>query len=328
MDFQTALQQIKQGSQDSVYLLKGEQYYLQQQFLSALRQQHHYGEMGEIRFDLEEQTMDQVVDEAETVSFFAEDKLLIVSNAQLMFQQEMDHFLAYLHHPVEGTTIVLLGIDSLDERKKVVKQLKQQVTIISIEEMSDKELRSYVQQKIQQDDYSIEPKALEHLLILTDYRLTNVMSELEKIYLYALDDHHITTSLVDQLVSKSLEHSLFGMTDFVVNGQMDKALAFYHDLLLQGEDTIKMIYILGMQFRLLLQVKILMQRQYSQQKMASVLKVHPYRIKLAMKQANKMTMKQLGEIYDQFVEADYAVKTSRLDQKMIMELLLLHLKEV
>lgn len=328
MELQTALQQIKKGNLSPIYLLKGENYYLQSQFLDTLRQQIQCDDMGEIRFDLTEQTIEQVVDEAETISFFTDDKLLIVDHSQNMFQQGMERLMEYLNHPTTGTTIVFLGIDSLDERKKKVKQLKKQIEIISVDELSERELRQYVQRTIQNEGYTIQPKALDHLLLLSDYRLTNVMSELKKIYLYAMDDHHITYSLVDELVSKSLEHSLFGMTDFVVNGQIDKALSFYHDLLLQGEDTIKMIYILGMQFRLLLQVKILMQRHYDQKQMASTLKVHPYRVKLAMQQANRMTMKQLGMIYDQFVEADYAVKTSRLDQKMIMELLLLHLKDI
>lgn len=328
MELQTALQQIKKGNLSPIYLLKGENYYLQSQFLDMLRQQIQCDDMGEIRFDLTEQTIEQVVDEAETISFFTDDKLLIVDHSQNMFQQDMERFMEYLNHPTTGTTIVFLGIDSLDERKKMVKQLKKKIEIISVDELSERELRQYVQRTIQNEGYTIQPKALDHLLLLSDYRLTNVMSELKKIYLYAIDDHHITYSLVDELVSKSLEHSLFGMTDFVVNGQIDKALSFYHDLLLQGEDTIKMIYILGMQFRLLLQVKILMQRHYDQKQMASTLKVHPYRVKLAMQQANRMTMKQLGMIYDQFVEADYAVKTSRLDQKMIMELLLLHLKDI
>lgn len=332
MDVQTAIKQINQGQVAPFYLVKGGDFYLQNQLLTALRKQVVHDEMGEIRFDLNEVPIDAVVAEAETVSFFADDKLLIVDHSYILtserqpkeIDQDVTRLLNYTNQPTPGTTIVFLVEGKLDERKKVVKALKKAGCVIDAEPLSEKEVRQYIRQTIDNDGYTIQPKALDYLLELTNYDLTGAMAELKKIYLYAIaKEKKITYGMVDELVSKSLEHSLFGMTDYVLNNQKGKALDFYHDLLLQGEDTIKINYILAMQFRLLLQVKILSQRGYNQKAIADTLKVHPYRVKLALQKAGQMSVQRIGEIYNQFVEADYAMKTSQLDQQLIFEFLIL-----
>lgn len=329
MEVKQAIEAINQGKIAPLYLLKGSDVHLQNQVISALRKAIVQDELGEIRYDLIDQPLSEVMLEAETVSFFADHKLLIIEHPTFLtgekanVEHQVDELLTYIDQPTSGTTLVFLIPDKMDERKKIAKALKKAGVVIDLT-LSEKEVRRYIQTKLKEEGQSIQPQALDYLLDLTQYDLTSAMQELQKIKLYTLDQPGpITYELVDELVSKSLEQSLFTMTDYVLNQEAGKAIAFYHDLLLQGEDTIKIIYILAMQFRLLLQVKILQQRGYQQKEMASLLKIHPYRVKLALQHVRHLSLKQLGSIYDQFVEADYALKTSQLDQELIFEFLIL-----
>ena len=99
----------------------------------------------------------------------------------------------------------------------------------------------------------------------------------------------------------------------------------YEDLLLQGEETIKLNAILLNQIRLFLQTKILAKMGYQQANIADTLKVHPYRVKLALQQVRRFELSRLERLYDELVENDYRMKTGQMDKELLFQLFILKL---
>lgn len=151
------------------------------------------------------------------------------------------------------------------------------------------------------------------------------MGELQKLYLYALETKAITRGAVQELVPKSLEHNVFDLTNEVLSGNSEKAVQLYEDLLLQGEETIKLNAILLNQIRLFLQTKILAKMGYQQANIADTLKVHPYRVKLALQQVRRFELSRLERLYDELVENDYRMKTGQMDKELLFQLFILKL---
>ena len=129
--------------------------------------------------------------------------------------------------------------------------------------------------------------------------------------------------MVKELIPRSLEHSIFDLLKYILANQKEQALALYNELLLQGEEPIKINAILISQFRLLLQVKIMAERHYQQSNMIDVLKIHPYRIKLSLQEAKRFELKTLGTIFDYLVENDYKMKSGYMDANLLFELFLM-----
>ncbi|WP_054690657.1 hypothetical protein [Fructilactobacillus florum] len=75
----------------------------------------------------------------------------------------------------------------------------------------------------------------------------------------------------------------FSLVNYLLRGETTQAISFYHELIEEGQEAIKLNAILEGQFRLLLQVSILSRQGRRQTEMATILKVHPYRVKLALK---------------------------------------------
>ncbi len=72
---------------------------------------------------------------------------------------------------------------------------------------------------------------------------------------------------------------------------------------LQGEETIKLNAILLNQIRLFsTNKKILAKMGYQQANIADTLKVHPYRVKLALQQVRRFELSRLERLYDELVE--------------------------
>ena len=66
------------------------------------------------------------------------------------------------------------------------------------------------------------------------------------------------------------------------------------------------------QFRLILQVQILFAAGQNQGEMAKSLNVHPYRVKLAMNYATSMDRQDLESLYRSLIEADFFIKTGKV----------------
>lgn len=336
MKAQEALQAIKEKPLAPLYLILGTESYLQNRIKQAFmeRLQLEKDDLDFVYFDLEQDPLNLVVAEAQTPSLFSiEDKRLIIAENPLfltaekksnVIEQDLTDFLMYLAAPAEsGVVVIIAPYEKLDERKKVSKLLKKQATIIDVQPLKEQEVQRYVRQTFESAQIQLERSAFETFMQLTEMDLTKAMQELKKLLLYGATGAPLTKEIILQLVPQSLENNIFELTENVLAGNADKALRIYDDLHLQGEETIKINAILIGQVRLLLQTKILMKAGYQQANIAQTLKVHPYRVKLAMQQAKKYAEKQLMVLFDELVENDYLVKTGQMDKEFLFQLFVL-----
>lgn len=337
MNLQEALKQVRQQNFSSVYLIQGTENYLAELFKSELMKQLIQTEDDQFNyssFDMEEVPLSLAIEEAETIPFFGDHRLVFIEHPYFLtaerknngIEHDINGLLSYLEQPSPTTILVVIAaFEKLDERKKITKALKKSAAVIDINPMGEKEVRQYIEQTIQSEGYEIRPDAFQQLLYLTDLNLSKIMGELQKLYLYAAQEKVITLDAVKELVPKSLEHNVFDLTNDVLSGNSEKAMQLYEDLILQGEETIKLNAILLNQIRLFLQTKILAKLGYQQANIAETLKIHPYRVKLALQQVRRFELERLETIYDELVENDYKMKTGRMNKELLFELFILKL---
>ena len=335
MTLQQELTKISKGQLAPVYLLVGSEQYLADLFMNTLKEAvltEIDDEMNFIRFDMEQAPLSLAIEEANTIPFFGDQRVVQMDNPYFLtgernkasIEHNTDLLVDYLQSPMESTILVICATyEKLDSRKKIVKELKKQATLISIEPLKEQELRNYVRQSVEGRDYDITPEALDNLLYLCQMQLARIMSELDKIMLYAMATKKITKPIVESLVAKSLEQNIFEMVDYVMKKQPEKSLRLHQELLLQGEDTIKITAILLQHIRLLIQVKIMLGMGYQKSNMADVLKIHPYRVQLAMQQVKSYNLKLLGQLYDSLAQNDWLTKTGQMDKELLFELFIL-----
>lgn len=337
MNLQEALHQVRQHQFASVYLVQGTEGYLSELFKTELMNQLIKTEDDQFNyssFDMEDVPLSTAIEEAETIPFFGDYRLVFIENPYFLtaerktngLEHDIDGLLSYLEQPSPTTILVFsANVEKLDERKKITKAVKKHATFIDVNPMGEREVRQYIEQTIQSEGYEIRPEAFELLLQLTDLNLSKVMGELQKLFLFSSDDKVIALHAVKELVPKSLEHNVFDLTNDVLSGNGEKAIQLYEDLLLQGEETIKLNAILLNQIRLFLQTKILAKLGYQQANIADTLKIHPYRVKLALQQVRRFELDRLEIIYDELVENDFKMKTGQMDKELLFELFILKL---
>ncbi|MEG1045008.1 DNA polymerase III subunit delta [Carnobacterium sp.] len=340
MNYTAEMAKITKGQFSPVYLFLGTESYLADSAKQTLIQATLAEDERDLNFgiyDMEEVPVGVALDDAESVPFFGDKRLVIMDRPNFFTaeksKQKIDHDLVwlenYLKNPPDFTILAFFApYEKLDERKKITKLLKKTATVIEVSTLSEKEVRHFLKDTIANEGYTMTPEAFELFIQLTDAKLSTAMSELPKLLLFSSETKQITKSAVNDLVAKSLEQNIFALVEYVLKRQTANALSLYQDLLLQKEDPIKINAILMTQFRLLLQVKFLEKKGYQQGDSAGMLKVHPYRVKLAIQQARKFSEKVLISAFEGLVDAEYRLKTGQGDKEMQFELFVLQFAAV
>ena len=99
-------------------------------------------------------------------------------------------------------------------------------------------------------------------------------------------------------------------------------MRIYSDLKLLKVEPIALIALLSTQFRLMLQAVVLKKENKSEQEIASFLDVHPYRIKLALKNAVNYTLNDVKNILVELSTLDSKIKNGQYDRYVDFELFL------
>ncbi|ANB55912.1 DNA polymerase III, delta subunit [Anoxybacillus sp. B7M1] len=282
-------------------------------------------------YDCEETPIETAIEEAETLPFFGEKKVVVIKNPYFLTsdkgKEKIEHNLKkleqYIASPSPFTIVVFLGsYEKLDERKKITKQLMNEAKVFVASSLNEKELRQWMEERAHANEVAITEEAKKTLLQLAGTNLMSLANELDKLSLFVGHQGTIDGETVTMLVSRTLEQNVFVLVEKVVQRKVREALQVFGDLMEHNEEPIKIVALLAAQFRLLYQVKWLNAKGYGQQHIASSLKVHPFRVKLAMAQSGLFSEQELLDIIHDLAEADYQMKTGVLDKRLLIELLL------
>jgi DNA polymerase III subunit delta len=329
--------QIKKKQLAGVYLLYGTETFLIhetiQLFITHVLNEEEK-DFNFSTFDLEETPVEAAIEDAETLPFLGDKRLIVLQNPVFLTsektKEKVEHNISkleeYLSNPAPYSVVVIAApYEKLDERKKITKELKRKAVITEAKKLSEPELKNWIKGRVATHGVQIDEKAIEKMIAIAGSNLFVLTNEIDKMSLYVENSKKIDTQVVELLVSKTLEQNIFELVEKVVQRKIEAALRIYYDLLKQNEEPIKILALLAGQFRLMYQVKELSKKGYGQQQIAGTLKQHPYRVKLAAGQAQLFREEELKQMIMLFADADYQMKTGGLNKTMIIEMILFKL---
>ena len=311
---------------NDTYLIYGSDYSLVKKEVDSI-----IGTITDVaKYDLSVDKIDSLLDDASCISLFGDKKVLIGENAIFLTgaNTSVNHNLDYLERYISETShqnIVIITVltEKLDERKKIVKMLKKNVTVIKKDVIDEKDLSSFVSSEFKQKGYEIDYKTSKYF---TDYVGKNVdilLSEINKMIIYKDTDKTITIDDINNVSSKAFNDNVFDLCDAIMKKDFKKIFSCYNDLISLKEEPIKIISLISNQFILLYQAKLLSKDGKTNKDIASILAVHPYRIRLALE--TDYMIYELEVIIKKLHNLDYNIKSGKEDKTSGLESFLLHL---
>lgn len=314
------------------YVIVGSEAYLRDETIKRIQSRIDSEEW--FTMDMDQQSIDDVMLETDTMPFFSEKKAIVVHNPAFLRAAVKDkekekkdtfpqkEFLYWLQHPTNTATVIFVApYDKLDERKKVVKELKQVAVVIEANPLSENDQKSWVISQFR--SHGKQPTdELVNWIAATPLSLSFKRNEINKAAIFAKEDE---VSLADyqEVASPILEENVFALTEAYLLNHKQKAVGIYNELLKQKEEPLKLVALLAGQLRLLIQVGYYKKLGYHNQQIAGQIKAHPYRVKLMMEHPLVDQEELLVEKLKKLAEVDMQLKSSYMKKERILELYLL-----
>lgn len=325
MNLQQLQQQIKNQALANFYVILGEEEALIQRAQSEFKQliQPLDREMNYAQFDLSIQSLEDVINDATSMPFFGERRVVVVQNPDFLTakgkvsDQTQTQFLELLEKPVsENIVAVFINDLKIDKRKKITKMLLKYAESVDLPALNERQAQQAVSKELEARAYRIDPDALQELTLRTNAHYTAMQNELPKLVAQATHTKHIQLQAVSALVPKTLTANVFDLVDAVMTRQTKKALTIYRDLLQNGEPALRVNAVLTGQFRLLLQIAGL---KGTEQDMSKQLGIHPYRVKLARQMLKKYALRSLRASYLGMIAIEIKLKSTNQEPELLFE---------
>lgn len=313
---------------NSIYVIQSTDSFLIHDKIAEIKKKHEIEEDAISQYDLVENTLSQVLEDLDTYSFLSPKKCIIVQNPFFLTseglkidEKELEHFSQYTKNPNPDHILILI-VGKLDERKKIVKQLKQTANILLLEANPTNLAKEWLH------GYQLEQGALSLLLEYCNLNTTKLYQECEKLKLYRVDDKKITKNDIIRLVERELDTSdtfIFTFINALVSKNKKESIEKYQDLKALGFDSIAILGMLANQFRFLFQVKSLLMQHKSKDEIRSELDCHPYRIEKAKEQLYQYSKEELLDYLSQLAKIDYKIKSGEVLADACLETFILTL---
>lgn len=276
--------------------------------------------MNVIRYDLENDTFKNLLDEIQTVSLFDEKKVVIVENLFKINSNEEKNLEEYLNNP-NPDVILIIHETKPDERRKIIKKVFKSA---KVKEFNSNNLEKIILNLF--DDYKINHSEINLLIDRVGNDLELLNKEIEKIKIYKDTDKTITKEDIINLTHKNIDLDVFKLIDHIINKKINSAIELYNELLKNGSEPIAVITLLANQFRIMYQSKELIKKGYTQNDIAKIIDIHPYRVKLALENSRTYDNQLLLDYLSSLGNLDINIKTGKIDKYLGLELFILNLK--
>ena len=277
-----------------------------------------------IKFFLEENNVDDIIDECNTTGLFSLKKLIIIeaTNAFSSKGKDIAELNNYLDNYNKDIIIIFTCVlDKLDTRKKLYKKVSS-IGKIECLNKDNNYIVNIIKDKL--NDYKISNSDIDYFIKKVGNNINNIENELEKLINYKYSEKEIKKEDIDNLCESNVEEEIFSLTDAIVKNDNNKAISLYNLFLTKNYDVMQMIGLISSQFRFLLQVKILYNKNKSNDEIAKLLEVHPYRVKLAISNCYYYSKEILENYLLKLFELDKKIKLGLIDKNIFFELFILN----
>jgi DNA polymerase-3 subunit delta len=254
--------------------------------------------------------------------------------------------------------ILVLLAEAVDKRKRLYKYIQEHGVILDLavdpgssaaaKRDQEKVVKDLLHSTLTKYGKEIEPQTISIFLERVGFHPVAAVMEAEKLALYVGDRKLITREDVDAIIGRTREEALFELTEAVTSGKTENALRILDHLQSSGVHGLAILATLRNHIKKLLLVRSLQgvrspsyskslsfpvfQKSYlpklkeGREEWTNLLwKNHPYGLFMLFRQAARFHCENLQEKLQELLTAEYRMKGSPVDSRLIMDSLLFNL---
>lgn len=342
MSYESLLNDIKNNNLKKVYLCYGNEEYLMDWIVKELKKKfidEAFETLNYVHCDGKEVSVDYIINACETLPFMSDKKIVIVEDSPLLSSgkggsaTEEDELKDYLDNLSDTTCLTfIIKENKVDKRKKLVKSIKKQGSIVELNKITSKELNGWVEKtfrknkkKILKNDIFYFIQSIGYLESNNEKNLYDLENEITKLCSYVGDRDQVTKEDIEKCISKTLQNNIFKLLDGVGKKKPNIALSNLNEMILDNEPIQKITFMIIRQFRLLFMAKLFCEKGYGPRDITKKLGIHPYAAQQVIEQGKNFSSEELENIIKKCLTIDYNVKNGKIDNKLAIESLIVEI---
>lgn len=261
--------------------------------------------------DLREKNFEDFKNEFQSVSMFGEKKLIILKNTRSN-QSFKELFLKKIKDFISSKEIIIFCEDEEIPKDKFFDELKRESKFQEFKPLEGFRLKSWIKEEFKKYGVEIEERAIEKLVEFIGKDLWQLKNEIEKLISYKKKGE-IKVNDVEGLVSQNVETHIFQTIDAIASKNKSKSLKMIKKHLEKGEKIPLLFSLIKLQFRNLLLIKDLLDKNITYFHLKKLANLHPFVIEKCFALSKKFQLKELKEIYQRIFELDLAIKNGKIE---------------
>lgn len=296
-----------------VYLVEGDDYYLYDKAFSMIKNacQITMDDFNINIFDDESFNLTKFFNATEMLPMADPKRLVVLKGCKITESDKKNLYELLLKIP-KTTTVLILDYNNNFE------YLKKDFVFVDASRMDQQTVGKLVIAYLAKQGKQISSEALTALIEACNGYLTRIFSELGKLVYYDVNSPLITKNMVDELVTKDTEFSVFELTEALSKKNGDKAIKILK--LMEKEQGV--FTLIANQFRRLFYASI---SDLPNLELAKLLGVKEFAVIKARQLAKGFSKAQLNKISSLLEELDFSVKSGAILQQNALYLLVFNI---
>jgi DNA polymerase-3 subunit delta len=328
-----------------VYVFHGPDAFSAREAVRALRAELGVTDSNVVRLDGRSATLSEIASAAQTASFFAEPRLVVIEALSGRFGgRRRSGARAGRGRPTEGAA------SELDQLIEVLAALPDTTTVALLEEQPppgfidaftgiakttgfpvkrSEEVRRWAEARVKERGGSISGAALDRLCEMIDaHHIGELAGEIDKLIAYT-DGRRIEVEDVDEVGMSAIQHQTWDLTDAVIAGRADRALRVLQRMDEKQHPAQLLHSMIVRQYRNVLVAQAMLKEGFAAPKIGERLGItHQFPLGKVIDQASRYPAQRLEQAYRRLLESDAAIKMGVMDIDTALELLIVDLAEI
>ncbi|MBI5660567.1 MAG: DNA polymerase III subunit delta [Ignavibacterium album] len=263
----------------------------------------------------------EILSAASTFPFGDGKKFLIIKNAEK--PKDKEKLAEYAESPSEFTVMLLLHEGSITKPdSEPYKTLIKLEEIFESKEMKGDALVEWVKTIVKENQRNISDENAQLLIDIVGENRSLIELQLEKIFLFLDDKKEVTLESIQQLATELKQFNIFDLINAVGRKEKSKALEIAFNLYESGTDMIQIIAMLNRYFTALSKINEITAMKLSVQEASRIVGTHQYYYKDYLDARRRFSDQEITNAFRALFNADLTIKTSPLDQKTVLTMLI------
>ncbi len=275
-------------------------------------------------YDMQEVPLQDALEDLITYGFFSDKKVIVITNFEsvdLNDSKNLENLVKYVKNDCLDNILIISTKKFVVKENKYLKELKKNLE--SVEIVFDS--LNYIQEQLK--GYKIEKEVMK---LLDNYCLgdiTKIYNECNKLKAYKYENKVITKEDIEELVVRKLGDATdltFSFTRALGEKNKNEALRLFEKILNYNVEPLSLIGLLASQFRIMIQVKLLSKKNFSNDEIAKMLNVKEFRVKKTKELIRYYSEQEILNLIIKLNKIDMQIKTSGVDPNLLIQLFIIN----